>query len=135
VPPVPPRTLAAVAGGGALGTLARYGLSRIVPGEPGGVPVATLLENVGGAFLLALVAGVLLARPAPDTVLRPFLLTGFLGSFTTFSTLAVETERIAAAPGAAVALAYPVLSVAAGLAAATAGLLLARLVPRRYGAP
>jgi fluoride exporter len=115
-----------VAAGGALGTLARYGLSGLVPAAPAGVPVATLVENVGGAFLLGLATAVLLARRAPDTLLRPLLLTGFLGSFTTFSTLAVEAERLTTSAGPALALGYPLLSVATGLAAAVAGLALGR---------
>lgn len=100
-----------------------------MPVEPAGLPLATLLENVGGAFLLGLAAALLLARRGSDTLLRPLLLTGFLSSFTTFSTLAVEVQRAPTSSGAAVA--YPLLSIGAGLAAAAAGLWLGRLAARR----
>jgi fluoride exporter len=75
--------LVAVMMGGAAGALARWTIELGVP-SVGGFPLATLLINVTGAFAL----GVLLwERLAPTRYLRPLLGIGFLGAYTTFSTL------------------------------------------------
>lgn len=84
--------------GGALGALSRYGFGlwlRTVGIGPTGVafPLATLGVNVLGCFLLALVAG-LAARGTLSPQGLVAIGTGFLGSFTTFSTLAFETDAL-----------------------------------------
>lgn len=132
----PAASVALVAAGGTVGTALRFGLTLLVP--PGlGVPVATLLANIAGAFLLGLLLEVLPAL-GPDRGLwrrlRLCLGTGVLGAFTTYSALAVETVALAAGrPGAAVA--YGLGTVIVGGLAAVAGIILARrlvrvLVPR-----
>ncbi len=121
-----PLPLAAVAAGGALGTLARWGVERLVVPDPAGIPWATLAVNVVGSLLLAAVVTVAVERRPDDRLLRPFAAVGFCGGFTTFSTFVLEIDRRLAHGHAAVALAYGALSVAAGLAAATAGTVLAR---------
>ncbi len=87
-----PRILGVVALGGIIGSLARYGLAEVFPHGPGEVPWATFATNVVGCFAI----GVLLARLTPRShpLLRPFLGTGILGGFTTFSTFAVDTEKL-----------------------------------------
>lgn len=120
-----PRLVVVVAVGGAIGTLARYGLSHAVP-DRGGVPVATLLENLVGAFLLGLLLEAL-ARSGPDTgrrrVARLGLGTGVLGGFTTYSTFALEVvDRLADGRGG-LAVAYAVGSVVLGVVACTGGVL------------
>jgi CrcB protein len=80
--------LAAVASGGALGALARYGISVAWPHDPGTFPWSTWTINVTGCFLI----GVLMAVTS-HRLLRPFLATGVLGGFTTFSTWAVDVQR------------------------------------------
>ena len=105
----------AVAVGGALGSVARVGVGAAVPVAPGGWPLATLLVNVSGALLLAVV----LAR-LDDRRLRAMLGTGFLGAWTTFSTFAVELDvLLRRAP--LVALGYALASVLAGLLAVRIG--------------
>lgn len=118
VPLVP--LLLVVAVGGALGSLARYGLAEALPHSRGTLPVATLLVNVLGCLLLGLLVGTLpFAR-----WLRPLLGTGVLGGFTTFSAVALETDQLLdRAP--AVALVYVALSLLLGMGAATLGLRLA----------
>lgn len=120
LPPVPVPLLpllVVVAVGGALGALARFGVAEALPHGRASVPVGTLLVNVVGALALGLLVGV-----APDARwLRPFLGTGVLGGFTTFSTFALETDRLLArAP--AVAVLYVALSLGLGVGAAAAGL-------------
>jgi CrcB protein len=112
--PVPaplPALLGAVAVGGMLGALARYGLVLALPDLP-----ATLAINVAGSFLL----GVLVARRPDGRWSRPFLGTGVLGGFTTFSALAVQTVD-ADLP---TAVAYLVATLVLGVGAAWLGLRL-----------
>jgi CrcB protein len=114
-----------VAAGGALGGVGRYALTLALPAEPGTVPIATLVTNLSGCLALGLLAG---ALPAAR-LLRPFLGTGVLGGFTTFSAFALETDRLlASAPGTAVG--YLAVSTAGGVALTAAGLWLCRLVQR-----
>lgn len=100
----------AVAAGGAVGSLARTGVGLALPGVLG-----TLLVNVTGAFLL----GLLLARTT-DPRRRALLGTGVLGSWTTFSALVVDTDRLLRS-SPALALGYLGVSLGAGLLAARAG--------------
>jgi CrcB protein len=118
-----PRVLGVVALGGIIGSLARYGLAEALssgdrPHGPGGFPWATFATNVLGCFAI----GVLLARLTPRShrLLRPFLGTGILGGFTTFSTFAVDTEKLLH-DHVVVALIYFFGTVAAALLAATLG--------------
>ena len=104
-----------VAVGGALGSVARVGVGAAVPATPGGWPVATLVVNVSGALLLAVV----LAR-LRDRRLRALLGTGFLGAWTTFSTFAVELDvLLRSAP--LVAVGYAAVSILAGVLAVRLG--------------
>ena len=125
-----PRTVMLIAVGGALGTLARYELSRAVPVRPGTLPITTLLINVVGALLLGALLGTI-GRTAPnDRTMRPLLGVGLLGGFTTFSTFAVETVQLVRHDDAALAAVYVIASIALGLAAARAGERLVRATPR-----
>ena len=120
----------AVAVGGAVGTVGRVALDRaatatlVGPGwtSVAGLPWATLLVNVSGAFALAL-----LGRRIPGTALRAGVLTGAIGAWTTVSTLAVEVVDGVLLGGAAAALAatYLVVTVAAGVLAVRLGELAA----------
>jgi CrcB protein len=127
VPLLPPlRGIGLVVVGGGIGTLARVGLSQAFPTPDGSWPWVTLIENVSGAFLLAVLLTVLTERVAARPWSRPLLGTGVLGAYTTFSTLAYEIERLGAGGRAGVAIGYAAVSVVAGLAAAVAGIMLVR---------
>jgi len=107
---------AAVFAGGCLGTVARAGLAQAFP--PGnGVPWGTLIANVVGTALLAWFATRLQERLPPSTYRRPLLGTGVCGALTTFSTLQVELLRLGRDGNADLAVAYFVVSLAAGLIA------------------
>jgi CrcB protein len=84
--------LGVIALGGVVGSLARYGLAEAFPHDAGSFPWATFATNVLGCFAI----GVLLAAltPLSHPLFRPFLGTGILGGFTTFSTFAVDTDRL-----------------------------------------
>jgi CrcB protein len=118
--------LAAVAVGGALGAPARYGLAQAVHAGAGTFPWATFWTNLSGSFVLGVVVVVVARRFPSDRYLRPFLATGFLGAYTTYSTFAVETVVLARDGHVALACAYAAASLAAGLAAAAAGIALGR---------
>ncbi|MDO9695102.1 MAG: fluoride efflux transporter CrcB [Candidatus Latescibacteria bacterium] len=120
--------LLAIAAAGALGAVARYGLSGFAqrwfpPSFPGG----TLVVNTLGCFLAGLLAALLLDRWPVGPTTRAALLIGFLGAFTTFSTFANETLALAREGGELRAALNVVLSVVLGLGAAWAGAALASL--------
>lgn len=122
------RSVAAVGAGGLLGGLARYGIGLLWPTPPGSFPYATFAINTLGAFLLALLLVVVLEVLPPTTYVRPMLGTGFCGSFTTFSSVAVAADQLAAHGRAATAVTYVAASVFTGLAAASFGIVLGRSI-------
>jgi fluoride exporter len=130
-----PPVLAAIALGGALGAPARYGLAQLVHVAPGSFPWATFITNVSGSFALGLVLALVIERFPPTRYLRPFVATGFLGAYTTYSTFAVETDLLVKDGHATLALAYAVASLACGLVAAAAGLRAARAGRGGRGGP
>ena len=76
---------------GALGTLARYGLSVWVErANPFEFPLGTLAVNLLGCFVFGLLWAIAESRTAGASELRLFALIGFCGAFTTFSTLAFD---------------------------------------------
>jgi CrcB protein len=111
--PAEPLLLLVVAAGGVLGSLSRYGLGEVRSGL-----ATTLAINVVGAFLLGLLVGL---RPHGRWS-RPFLGTGVLGGFTTFSTFAVQTVDASAATG----IVYAAGTLVLGIGAAALGLRVAR---------
>ena len=118
--------LAAVAAGGALGAAARYGLTQAFGPGPGAFPWATFGINVAGCLLIgALVVAVTEVWDA-HPLTRPFLGTGVLGGFTTFSTYAVDAVTLAGSGHPRRALAYAGLTLACAVAAAAAGMRAAR---------
>jgi CrcB protein len=120
-----------VAVGGALGSAARYGLAVAWPTPPGGFPWATLVTNLAGCALLGALMQVITTRIAPHRLVRPFLGTGVLGGFTTFSTYAVETQGLLAAGRPALAVAYVLGTLAGALAAVLFGTWAMARVRRR----
>ena len=115
-----------IAIGGALGSLARWGLAAALPHQPGAFPWATFLENVSGCLLIGALMVLLAEVWPPSRYLRPFLGIGVLGGYTTFSTYMLDTRALLVTghPGAAAA--YLLGSLAAGLAAVWAGVALLR---------
>ena len=114
------RTILAVAIGGVLGTAARLGVDAVLPHPHDAFPWSTLIVNVVGSLAL----GFLVARvwpTAPDW-LRAGLGAGVLGSFTTFSAIAVSMIELPL-PLAAL---YLAVCLVLGLLAALLGLRLGR---------
>jgi len=75
---------------GALGAIARYGIGVLLLTNSL-FPWATLVTNLAGSFLLAWVTTFLFKKIPISPVTAKAISTGFIGSFTTFSTLSVET--------------------------------------------
>jgi len=84
-----------VALGGALGSMARHGFSRVWPATPGGFPVPTLTVNLIGSFAIGLLYIWIVARGGlgADNA-RLFWMTGVLGGFTTYSAFALEATLL-----------------------------------------
>lgn len=124
-PLLPPlRNVLAVAAGGAVGGSLRYSLIRAFPVDPGAFPWVIFLENVTGAFLLGLILALVLERWRWSWDIRPFLTTGILGSFTTFSNLTLDVVSLGSEGLYAVALAYSFASLGFGVASAFLGVAL-----------
>lgn len=121
--------LGAIALGGALGAPARYGVAQLVRVAPDGFPWATFWTNISGSFALGLILALLLERFPPSRYLRPFVATGFLGAYTTYSTFAAETVLLAKDGRPGLALAYAAVSLMGGFGVAWAGIWAARAVP------
>ncbi|MES3160895.1 MAG: CrcB family protein [Halorubrum sp.] len=103
-----------VALGGFVGAVTRYAVDVAVGDVTG---LGTLVVNIVGSFLL----GVLVTR-AVDVRTRLFVGTGFVSSFTTYSTFAADAVALGTTTGTA----YVLVSYATGFAAAAAGLALGR---------
>jgi CrcB protein len=120
--------LAAVFVGGFIGGLARYGISFAVAPRPDTFPWDVFAINVAGAFCLALLLVLVTEILRPTRYLRPAFGTGFLGAFTTFSSLTVASDQLMAHGHAGIAAAYVLSSLFAGLAAASFGLVVGRAI-------
>jgi CrcB protein len=122
-----PAVLLCVAAGGAVGALARYGVTRIIHVPTDGFPRATFAINVVGAFGLGWFLTVVHRRHLQFRLVRPLIAIGFLGAFTTFSTMAVETVTLVKDHHAVLGISYLVVSVAAGLFTAMLGVIAGRM--------
>jgi fluoride exporter len=111
---------------GAAGTLGRYGLQGLVQVRAGSTfPYGTLLVNLSGCFLLALIGQFTLNRMVISPDWRVAIAVGFFGGYTTFSSFGWETAKMVEAGEWLWATTYVAASVAAGLFLSVAGIRLA----------
>jgi len=82
-----------IAVAGAVGALARYGLDELIGRRAGAFPWGIFVVNVTGAFLMGVMTEALEPR-FEDSWVRLAVVTGFLGAYTTFSTLSLDTYRL-----------------------------------------
>ncbi|MEM6771180.1 MAG: fluoride efflux transporter CrcB [Bacteroidota bacterium] len=114
--------------GGGLGSLARYGTAQLFPPvelSEGDFPWATLAANILACIVLG-VGLALLSKNALSKPLQLFLLTGFCGGFSTFSTYAAEILLLGEEGNSGAALAYLALSIIGGIGALWLALVMVR---------
>ncbi|WJW74378.1 fluoride efflux transporter CrcB [Thiohalobacter sp. IOR34] len=117
----------AIAAGGAIGALLRYGMSNGVYALAGrGFPYGTLAVNVLGSLLMGILFVLLIERLDTGPALRAFWLIGLLGAFTTFSTFSIETLNLVESGETLKALGNVLLSVLLCVGAAALGVLAGR---------
>lgn len=118
--------------GGTAGTLSRHGINEWINSDRL-FPFATMTVNLTGAFLLGLLLTALALRHDVNEsrrTLRLLLGTGFLGGYTTYSTLAVETDQLFRDGHGVMALTYVAGSAVLGLLSAIGGTVAARAAIR-----
>ncbi|MBR0648589.1 CrcB family protein [Roseomonas terrae] len=115
--------------GGGLGSLLRWQAGKLV-GRRFSLPswAATLVINVTGAFVIAYISALLAMgwEERYGSFVASFVLTGIIGGYTTFSTMQLDALEMAGGRPSILPAAYLLGSAAAGLAAAAAGVALAR---------
>ncbi len=121
--------LLAVGAGGAIGAIARFGVSRAAFHLLGpNFPWGTLTVNAFGSFAMGAII-VWLARHEPQTTaMRAFLTVGLLGAFTTFSTFALDAMTLAKDRSLTIAGVYVGASVALSIGGLVAGMISMRAV-------
>lgn len=119
-------TVLQVALGGALGAAARYltGVAMLRAFGTGAFPLGVITVNIVGSFLMGVI--VVWFGQKGLTHLSPFVMTGVLGGFTTFSAFSLETVTLIERGQIGLAALYVVLSVVASVGALMAGVWVTR---------
>jgi len=125
------RTVLAVSLGGGIGGLARLGVNTLAPRHGAGFPWATFAENAVGCLLIGVLMVVVTEHPSfmvypHHHLVRPFIGTGVLGGFTTFSAYTTDARALFAAGHAGTAGLYLTATLVAGLAAVVGAMAVTR---------
>jgi CrcB protein len=116
-------TWIAIAIGGALGAMARYGVTLYTfPVLANRFPLATLTVNVSGCLLMGICYGLIIEKGVLPPEWRNLLMTGFLGAFTTFSAFALDAVALWQNGHGQLALLYVAISVCACVLAVVLGI-------------
>jgi CrcB protein len=110
---------------GALGVLARHGVQRMIA-RTGLMPWGTFAVNVSGALVLGFLLTVIARRDSVPMWVQESVFVGFLGGYTTFSALSAEMFLMVESRHYALAVAYGLGSLGAGVVAVLLGTLLGR---------
>lgn len=121
------QNIIAIAIGGACGALARYGMSSVLNNADHKIPYGTLACNVIGSFLMGVCFVLIMEKARLNPELRPLLMVGFMGAFTTFSTFSLEIVAMLHEGHVMYAAIYILLSVLLCIAALSGGLWFTRL--------
>jgi fluoride exporter len=115
--------------GGFAGAIARYLIdARVTAWTGGSLPWGTLVINISGSFAVGLLFALVIERAALPAEIRGPVMIGFIGSYTTFSTLALESWRMIEDGAWLYASANLIGSIIIGLVAVTAGVALGRAI-------
>lgn len=120
-------TMVAIACGGAFGAVLRYFAGILALKSFGdGFPVGTFAVNIVGSFLMGVLIAIFAQYWQPSDTVRAFLVTGFLGAFTTFSTFSLDVSSLYGRGDLMMAGVYISLSVVGAVMALFLGMFLVR---------
>lgn len=114
----------AVGAGGALGALARFFTSQWLAVKPGEFPIATLIVNLVGAFLMGIGYVLITQKMLLPPITRQIFMVGFLGALTTFSTFSLDAYQLWQAGNTSTACLYILSNVVLSLLAVSAAIFL-----------
>ena len=119
----------AVAVGGAIGSMLRYGIGQLTTNVLGTTPVlATFTVNVSGSFLLGIFYALCNDRLVTSIELRVLIGVGLIGGYTTFSTFSFETIRLIESGESIKAIANIIANLSFGIGAAYLGILMGKIL-------
>jgi len=121
------KTILYIALGGAIGSVLRYLTSVFVNKYwANQFPLATLLTNVLGCLIIGFIIGILEKNNLANSNLKWFLITGFCGGYTTFSTFGYENYSLFQSNNSLLAFGYIALSILLGIFAVWLGIFIAK---------
>ncbi|HVW75571.1 MAG TPA: fluoride efflux transporter CrcB [Rhizomicrobium sp.] len=120
--------VAAVALGGAIGSVARYFVSTIQSPTWTGFPYAIFTVNVSGGFIMGVLTELMALKFSVSTEVRAFLTTGVMGGYTTFSTFSLESAALIQRQAYVTAAGYVIGSAILSIVALFCGLWLVRSI-------
>lgn len=127
----PAAVLGAIALGGALGALARYGVGLALPHATGAWAWSTFVINLSGCLAIGVLMALIEHRLPDQKLLRPFAGVGILGGYTTFSTATVDVVQLLQAHRPGPALGYLASTALGALVAVALGFGVTAAVVRR----
>ena len=123
------RTLLLIAIGGSAGSVCRYLCQQFVQDHyPSSIPLGTLFVNIAGCFIVGMVYSLSEKGSIVSPEMRVFLVTGFCGGFTTYSSFSYENVRMVLDGEFYYTAVYILASVVIGFGAVHAGILFIKLI-------